>query len=121
MIFIKKELKYTAQYQDGDRKPVKKSRSLTFNFSIMKTNFSKMGFPIAVVVFAIAGAFANNVSSSNLSSTIDVNGHLPASCEQTNVKCSTAPNPLMCTSSGQQLYRLNAAGTDCPDVLFKKI
>ncbi len=87
----------------------------------MKTNCSKMGFPIAVVVFAIAGAFANNVSSSNLNSAIEVNGHLPVSCEATNVKCSTVQNPQMCTSSGQQLYRLNAAGTDCPDVLFKKI
>lgn len=80
-----------------------------------------MGFPIAVVVLAVAGAFANNISSADLSTTIDVNGHLPASCEQTNVKCSTVPNAQMCTFSGQQLYRLNAAGTDCPDALYKKI
>jgi hypothetical protein len=114
------KLKYTARYQDLDRKPVEKSRSLTVNFIIMKTNFLKMGFPIAVVVLAVAGAFANNISRANLSSTIDVNGHLPASCEEKNVKCSTVQNSQMCTFSGQQLYRLNAAGTDCPDALFKK-
>ena len=87
----------------------------------MKTNVLKMGFPIAVVVLAVAGAFANNISRANLSTTIDVNGHLPVSCEETNIKCSTTPTPQMCTFSGQQLYRLNAAGTDCPDALFKKI
>lgn len=87
----------------------------------MKTNVLKMGFPIAVVVFAIAGAFANNMSRANLSTTIDVNGRIPVSCEETNIKCSTTFNSQFCTSSGQQLYRLNAAGTDCPDVLYKKV
>lgn len=80
-----------------------------------------MGFPIAVVVLAIAGAFANNISRANLSTTIDINGRLPVSCALTNVNCTTVPNPQMCTSSGQQLYKLNADGTDCPDVLYKKI
>ncbi|WP_367753808.1 DUF6520 family protein [Flavobacterium sp. WC2430] len=87
----------------------------------MKTNFSKMGFPIAVVVFAIAGAFASNISRADLSTAIEINGRLPVSCQETNVKCSTVPNAQFCTSSGQQLYRLNGAGTDCPDVLYKKI
>jgi hypothetical protein len=87
----------------------------------MKTNFSKMGFPIAVVILAVAGAFANNISRANLRSTIEINGRLPVSCQEKNVKCTTIPNSQMCTWSGQQLYQLNAEGTDCPDALFKKI
>lgn len=87
----------------------------------MRKNVLKMGFPIGVVVLAVAGAFANNVSSADKSTIIDVNGRLPESCQETAVPCSTIPNVQMCTSSGQQLYRLNAEGTDCPEELFKKI
>jgi hypothetical protein len=86
----------------------------------MKTNVLKMGFPIAVVVFAIAGAFANNMSRANLTTTLDIKGRVPVSCALTNVTCTTIPNQNMCTFGGQQLYQLNIDGTDCPDALYKK-
>ena len=87
----------------------------------MKTTFLKSVMPLVAVVFAAFGALAfSNAPEDN--TLIDVNGRLPTSCEQTQVKCQTVNNGVFCTNSASiQLWRMNAEGTACPDHLYKKI
>ncbi|MBD0724768.1 hypothetical protein B6A10_06210 [Flavobacterium sp. L1I52] len=84
----------------------------------MKTKF----FPLVAIVFAVAGAFAFNVKPEK-SAVMDVNGYIPGSpCEETEVVCQTPNNGIFCTdASGTQLYELNAAGTACPNHLYRKL
>ena len=87
----------------------------------MKTRIVQKALPFGAIVLAVAGAFAANISRPTVSSLADINGRLPSSCSETTVVCSTDFNPQMCTSGAQQLYKLNASGTACPQALYKKI
>ena len=87
----------------------------------MKTRIVQKALPFGAIVLAVAGAFAANISRPDVSSLTDFNGRLPATCSNTNVVCSDIVNTQMCTSGAQQLYKLNAAGTACPQALYKKI
>lgn len=87
----------------------------------MKTRIVQKALPFAAIVLAVAGAFAANISRTDVNSLADVNGRLPSSCAETSVVCSNIFNNQMCTSGAQQLYKLNASGTACPEVLYKKI
>lgn len=87
----------------------------------MKTRILKSFLPIVAVAFGVFGAFAfNNAPEKN--AVIDVNGVLPTSCEQTQVLCQTQNNGIFCkNASNVDLWRMNSAGTACPDHLYKKI
>lgn len=87
----------------------------------MKTRIVQKALPFGAIVLAVAGAFAANISRPAVSSLADINGRLPSSCNETTVVCSTDFNSQMCTSGAQQLYKLNASGTACPQALYKKI
>lgn len=81
----------------------------------MKTKF----LPILAIVLAVGGAFAFNKAPEK-SALVDINGVLPGSCEEVSVICTTIPNPNFCSSGSNWLYKMNAAGTDCPDHLYRK-
>jgi hypothetical protein len=87
----------------------------------MKTGILQKVLPFAAIVLAVAGAFAANISRTTTNSLADVNGRLPSSCQETSVVCSDIFNPQMCTSGAQQLYKINASGIACPQVLYKKV
>lgn len=87
----------------------------------MKTRIVQKVLPFAAIVLAVAGAFAANISRPTVSSLTDFNGRLPSTCSETPVVCSDIVKPQMCTSGAQQLYKLNASGTACPEALYKKI
>ncbi len=87
----------------------------------MKTRIVQKALPFGAIVLAVAGAFAANISRPAVSSLADINGRLPSSCSETTVVCSDIFNTQMCTSGAQQLYKLNASGTACPQALYKKI
>ncbi len=87
----------------------------------MKTRIVQKALPFVAIVLAVAGAFAANISRTNVSTYADVNGRIPSTCAETSVVCSDNFNPQMCTNGAQQLYKLNAAGTACPQALYKKI
>lgn len=72
------------------------------------------------IVLAFGGAFAFNKAPER-SAVADINGLLPGSCEEVSVVCTTIPNPNFCSSGSNWLYKMNAAGTDCPDHLFRKL
>ncbi len=84
-------------------------------------NVLKLVLPVSVFMLAIVGALAGNSLGNAKVAFIDVDGHLPTAsgCVNKNVKCSTIPNPQMCTWQGQQLYRFEDG--DCPDILYKKV
>lgn len=88
----------------------------------MKTKILKSVFPLAAIVLAVGGAFAFN-GAPEKSAVIDVNGYIPgSSCEETEIVCQTENNGVFCTdASSAQLYRLNAAGTSCPNRLYRKM
>ena len=86
----------------------------------MKSKFLKSVFPLVAIVFAVAGAFAFNAKPEK-SAAVNVYGYIPgASCEETDVECSTEIGGPFCTdASANQLYQLNAAGTACPTHLYR--
>lgn len=88
----------------------------------MKTKILKSVFPLAAIVLAVGGAFAFN-GAPEKSAVIDVNGYIPgSSCEPTETVCQTDNNGIFCTdASSVQLYRLNSAGTACPNRLYRKL
>ena len=88
----------------------------------MKTKILKSVFPLAAIVLAVGGAFAFN-GAPERNAVIDVNGYIPGSnCEETEIVCQTENNGVFCTdASSVQLYRLNPAGTACPNPLYRKL
>jgi hypothetical protein len=88
---------------------------------MMETKIKKIGFPIAVALIAVAGAFAGNLSSNDNSSLADKVGYrlVGTVCTATSVTCSDIESPIMCTDiNSNQLYDLN--GTSCPTELYHK-
>lgn len=87
----------------------------------MKTKILKSVFPLAAIVLAVGGAFAFN-GAPERNAVIDVNGYIPGStCEETEIVCQTDNNGIVCTDdSSVELYRLNPAGTACPNPLYRK-
>jgi hypothetical protein len=88
----------------------------------MKTKILKSVFPLAAIVLAVGGAFAFN-GAPEKSAVVDINGYIPGStCEETEIVCQTENNGVFCTdASSMQLYRLNPAGTACPNPLYRKL
>lgn len=88
----------------------------------MKTKILKSVFPLAAIVLAVGGAFAFN-GAPERNAVIDVNGYIPGStCEETEIVCQTDNNGIFCTdASSVELYRLNGAGTACPNPLYMKL
>ncbi|MEL1240357.1 DUF6520 family protein [Flavobacterium flavipallidum] len=87
----------------------------------MKTKKFNFVIPMMAIVFAVGSAFAFNAKPEK-STFVDVNGYIPgASCEETEVVCQTQNNGIFCTdASANELYELNAAGTACPNHLYRK-
>lgn len=88
----------------------------------MKTKFFKTVLPFLAVVLAITGAFAFNQVPKE-AALVDIYGVIPQGdeCEDTNVLCTTINTGSFCTQgSSTLLYRMNAAGTACPEQLYKK-
>ena len=88
---------------------------------MMEAKIKKIGFPIALVLIAVAGAFASNLSSKNNSSLADKIGYrlVGTVCTPTSVGCSDIESPIMCTDiNDNQLYDWN--GTSCPSELYHK-
>lgn len=75
---------------------------------------------MATLFVAVFGAFAFNQAPEDSSMTVDMIGVIPDSCEESTTVCSTIFNTQQCQESGQFLYRLNAAGTACPEPLYRK-
>lgn len=86
----------------------------------MKRNFLKSVLPMATLMLAIFGAFAFNEAPKDSAMTVDMIGVIPGSCEESSTVCSTNFNIQQCHEGGQWLYRLNTAGTACPDPLYRK-
>ncbi len=90
----------------------------------MKKSILKSVLPIVTVLLAVFGAFAFSEAPKEELLTVDMIGLIPGSCEESSTVCSTEFNVQHCRvgnqSTGQLLYRLNEAGTACPDLLYKK-
>lgn len=82
----------------------------------MKNSKLKWLPPIAVLLLAIAGAFATNTKAP---SSAPVWGFIdnPQPCH-ISVQCSTTGN-IACESGGKPAYAMNAAGTRCNLPVFK--
>lgn len=80
----------------------------------------KSVLPMATLLLAVFGAFAFNQAPKDSSMNIDMIGVVPGSCEESSTVCSTIFDLQKCQESGQWLYRLNAAGTACPEPLYRK-
>jgi len=81
----------------------------------MKTKF----LPLVAIVLAVGGAFAFNHAPQK-AALIDINGVLPGSCDEVSVVCTTIPNPTFCSDGANWLHKMNAAGTECPEQLYRK-
>lgn len=99
---------------------LKKSRSIILIFTIMKRNIFKSVLPMVTVLLAAFGAFAFSEAPKEELLTVDMIGVLPSSCEESSTVCTTTINTQQCQEGSHWLYRLNEAGTACPQPLFKK-
>lgn len=99
---------------------LKKSRSLIFNFIIMKKSIFKSVLPLVTVLLAVFGAFAFNADPTEELMTVDMIGVIPDSCEDSSTVCSTIFNTQQCQEGSQLLHRWNEAGTACPNPLYRK-
>ncbi|CAD0006063.1 MULTISPECIES: DUF6520 family protein [Flavobacterium] len=86
----------------------------------MKKIILKSVLPMVTVLLAVFGAFAFTEAPKEELLTVDMIGVLPNSCEESSTVCSTIFNTQQCQEGSQNLYRLNAAGTACPDPLYRK-
>lgn len=75
---------------------------------------------MATVLLAVFGAFAFSEAPKEELLTVDIIGVIPGSCEESSTVCSTNFNTQQCQEGTQLLYRLNEAGTACPNPLYKK-
>lgn len=87
----------------------------------MKNKIKKIILQLVVVMVAVVGAFANNLSYQNYTALVDRQGyaHLNFMCIPTTIICSTDPAPFICTDGTYLLYDWN--GTTCSLFLYKKM
>lgn len=81
----------------------------------MKTKFLKLYVSFAVLVFAVAGAFASNaVNLSKKANTTIVQGYVRNgnACEE-SILCSDQPGPNCTSPSNQQLFNYDEEAKEC--------
>ncbi|MDP2161554.1 MAG: DUF6520 family protein [Flavobacterium sp.] len=86
----------------------------------MKRNIFKSVLPMVTVLLAVFGAFAFSEAPKEELLTVDMIGVIPGSCEESSTVCSTIVFTQQCQEGNQLLYRLNEAGTACPQPLYRK-
>ncbi|MNF90200.1 hypothetical protein D3C84_727570 [compost metagenome] len=89
----------------------------------MKTKIFKIGFPVAAVVLAIAGAFASQAAPKSTVATKTGYLDTPSPCLEAR-ECSDVNNGIVCTymwqGSNHQAFGKNPTGGQCSVTLYKK-
>lgn len=85
----------------------------------MESKIKKNALPILVILLAIVGAFASNLSKQDNANLLDRQGYIRVGivCTPTTIICSAAGGSL-CNNGVDILYDWN--GTSCPVQLYKK-